>query len=154
MMIPLIVLGAAETLGVPFDYGHLYHVMLPPNTDTCFDLSGRCYSPDKPSSMAFCGYHSSITFGGSHLIYTVEPYAAVPNCSYPGSSLTNATANVLSHEMFETITDPDGQGWRRPNDSSEVADICRYYLYPDNLNGNTYVLQSEYSNLAHGCVNQ
>ena len=147
-----IIIVAAQALGTPFNYGHVYHVMIPPGTDTCVDLTGHCYSPDSRNSFYFCGYHSSVDFGnGIHVLYTVEPYQGASGC-YTGIGLNNATANVLSHEMFETITDPDGAGWSRPSDGFEIGDICRFYLHTANLNGTNYILQSEYSNLNHACI--
>ncbi|MEA2721878.1 MAG: hypothetical protein QOJ39_3742, partial [Candidatus Eremiobacteraeota bacterium] len=61
-------------------YNHIYHVFLPPNVDTCFDLTATCYSPDNPSTFRFCGYHSSIDYGAGRIIYSVLGYADVPGC--------------------------------------------------------------------------
>lgn len=153
--IMVIVLSAAQALGTSLNYQNVYHVLLPPYTDTCVDLTSICYSPDKASSFAFCAYHGSLDAGGGvHFVYTVEPYQGVPGCGFSNVGINNNTASSLSHEMFETITDPDPySGWNRPNDASEIGDICRFYFYNVALNGNNYFLQSEYSNSVHACVN-
>jgi hypothetical protein len=64
----------------------------------------------------------------------VIPYEGVPECALtppnPNSALIDATNSALSHELFETISDPGpGTGWVA--DSSlfdaglEMADICQ-----------------------------
>jgi hypothetical protein len=50
-----------------------------------------------------------------HVLFSVEPYQNVPGCSVgtpsPNGVVVDSQASVLSHEMFETITDPDGTAW-------------------------------------------
>jgi len=98
-------------------YGHIYHVFLPPGQDECFDSTdSECYSPDHPTSFFFCGYHSSVDFSDiGHVLYTVEPYQDVPGCQVkpgtPNGQLVDSTDNVLNHESFRTISDPDGTAW-------------------------------------------
>lgn len=152
----LLVYNAALQFG--FGYGHIYHVFLPPNIDTCFDRSAVCYSPDNFSSFGFCGYHSSVVVGGQKMVYTVEPYQDVPGCNFSGVNTVNGddvidpTANTLTHELFETITDPDpGTGWQSPS-GNEVADNCAWYLYTLNLNGSYYTVQSTWSNIYGLCT--
>ncbi len=156
-------------------YGHLYHVFLPPGVDMC--LSGppvQCYSPDNPNTWYFCAFHGSVTFSGAvgHVLFSVEPYQDVVGCSVPptgtgSGQLTDSTDNVLSHEVTETITDPDGDAsWVHAGTAlfgGEIGDVCvRSALFPDNnpywdygivrLNGHPYTIQPEYSNQAHGCA--
>lgn len=63
-------------------YGHIYHLFLPPGTDECFDSTfSVCYSPDKADTFFFCAYHGYADFQDiGHVIYSVEPYQAVPGC--------------------------------------------------------------------------
>src|SRR5207237_687341 len=59
----------------------------------------------------------------------------------------------FSHEVFELITDPDLNAWYRTSDGEEIGDICAWQIAnPINLNGRSYAIQKEYSNLDHGCV--
>lgn len=155
----LMVYNAAVQFG--FGYGHIYHVFLPPNIDTCIDLRASCYSPDNSSSFTFCGYHSSVLVGGQRMIYTVEPYQDVRGCGFTGGvntdqsgdDLVDSTANTLTHELFETITDPDpGNGWVTPA-GNEIGDTCVGYFTTVNLNGNPYTVQSMWSDGSHLCTN-
>lgn len=155
----LIVYNAAVQLG--FGYGHIYHVFLPPNVDTCIDLQAACYSPDSSASFVFCGYHSSVLVGGQRMIYTVEPYQDVRGCGFTGGvntdgggdDLVDSTANTLTHELFETITDPDpGNGWLSPA-GNEIGDACVGYFTTVNLNGTPYTVQSMWSDGSHLCTN-
>jgi hypothetical protein len=153
-------------------YRHIYHLFLPPGVDTCFDppFDNQCYSPDNPATFVFCAYHGSGDFPdlGQHVLFTVEPFQAVPGCSNgsgpPNGTLIDSTNDTLSHETFETITDPDGDAfWNRSNFGlfgEEIGDEC---LFVDpvtlnlteptfRINGKLYRVQSEYSNQRHACA--
>jgi hypothetical protein len=151
-------------------YGHIFHVFLPKGTDTCFDNGTQCYSPDNPSTFFFCGYHSSATFSDiGHVLFTVEPYQNVPGCKVaapnPNGPVTDSTNSVLSHESFETITDPDpASGWTNLTslavEGSEIGDECQPLANSAGaaldptfaINGKSYEVQLEYSNFYHACV--
>lgn len=145
-------------------YRHIYHVFLPPGTDLCITGSTECYSPDNLSTFIFCAYHSSVDFSDiGHVLYTAEPYQNVNGCSVqqpsPNGPLVDSTADVLGHETFETITDPDGTSWLNnfslPLYGAELADECQqaYFNYSTvELNGTNYEIQPMYSNTYHGCV--
>jgi len=167
-----LVSAAAIFGGKNFD--HVYHVFLPKGVDTCFDAAKTvCYSPDIPKTFFFCAYHASITYkDGSSLLFSVEPYQDVLGCSVPptgsaNSQLIDSTDSVLSHEIFETITDPLGTSWWVQAltfaNGEEIGDLCTraqqgsdsnyYWDYGKvKLNGNWYTVQPEYSNAFHGCV--
>jgi hypothetical protein len=151
-------------------YHNIFHVFLPQGVDVCSTGSG-CYSPDNPNNFTFCAYHSSVTFKDiGHILFTVEPYQNVLGCSVapgsPNGSLIDSTANNLSHELFETITDPDGTAWFQYFSlallGDEIADECQviefigqnaYFVSPPAvLNGVAYEVQAEYSNKYHGCA--
>jgi hypothetical protein len=152
----------------------IYHVFLPPGTDECFDATKtECYSPDNPNTFFYCGYHSSVTFADiGHVVYTVEPYENVGGCNVapgtPNGPVADGTANVLSHETFETITDPEGTAWWNPYDNGiygeEIGDECSFLAFTSTgsylgfnpsvfrINGTKYAVQPEYSNGPHACV--
>jgi hypothetical protein len=144
--------------------GHIYHVFLPPGVDTCVGQPPACYSPDNPSTFAFCAYHTAVNFRDLGVVlYTVEPYQAVSGCAVPAGSpngvLADSTYSTLSHELFETITDPiPPQSWVArttfPVFGAEIGDLCQGPHAVLNLNGHLYELQLEYSNLFHACVDQ
>ena len=154
-------------------YGNIYHLFLPPGVDTCFDApdSNECYSPDIPSTFAFCAYHESVTFSdlGLHVLFTVEPWQGpTSGCEdspvgAPNSQLIDSTDDTLSHELNETISDPDGNAWLNTADFSlygnEIEDEC-LFIGPDNyfveptffMDGHLFRVQSGYSNRKHACA--
>ena len=154
-------------------YGHIYHVFLPPGQDECFSHpSHTCYSPDDPKTFAFCAYHSSVQFKDiGHVLYSVEPFQDVPGCSVkpgtPNGQLADSTNNSLSHELFETISDPDGTAWINFSlvvlAGAEIGDECSFFtvnaagatffdpsVFP--IGSHLYAVQPEYSNSAHACA--
>lgn len=159
-------------------YNHVYHVFLAPGQDECIDNGlTQCYSPDNPATFAFCAYHGSVDFSDiGHVLYSVEPFQNVAGCAdrpgTPNGPVVDSTADVLSHELFETITDPDGTGWWNLGNlnelGSEIADECTFVVFLPNIfdpnavgygdpalvqmGGKTFAVQPEYSNFAHACV--
>jgi hypothetical protein len=164
-----IVHAAATKLSTPDGYGNILHLFLPQGVDTCFDLTTICYSPDNPSSFRFCAYHGSVVFNDiGHILFTVEPYQNVPGCQVaspsPNGLLVDSTASILSHELIETITDPDLNAWWSDisliEQGEEIGDICEpvgngagQFLDPKFVvGGKYYKIQLEYSNKFHGCT--
>jgi len=138
-------------------YGAIYHVFLREGTNVCIDAS-TCYSPNNPATWAFCAFHGSVNFsGGRHVLFTVEPYQGVDGCRLPDQTpngLIDATASTLTHELFETITDPDLDGWSNALFGYEISDLCLAFGSNRLLNGHRYFLQSEYSNNLHLCTSR
>jgi hypothetical protein len=154
-----IIFSAANFTGVA-GYNAVYHVFLPQGTDMCRSPT-VCYSPDDPANWIFCAFHGSVTFGTSggplHILYSVEPYQDLPGCVIEGQDphgAIDATASTLSHELIETITDPDLNAWFNGLFGMEIADICSAFGTNQRLSGHNYVLQSEYSNKLRNCTNQ
>src|SRR6266700_5550876 len=56
----------------------------------------------------------------------------------PNGQLADSTNNVLSHETFETITDPDGTAWWNSLDNGlfgqEIGDECSFIIFFHNPN--------------------
>ncbi len=157
-----IVHAGAATFGS--GYSHIYHVFLPKGTDVCFTGTTQCYSPDNPSTFAFCAYHSSVTFSDiGHVLFTVQPYQDVKGCRVvqpsPNGPLIDSTANSLSHELSETISDPNLNAWYVRNElilfGEEIGDTCatpNFGYATVTLNGTAYEIQPEYSNTYHACA--
>ena len=160
-------------------YGHIYHVFLPPGQDECFAPltatgRGQCYSPDVDANFVFCAYHNSVEFQDiGHVLYSVEPFQNVAGCNVkPGTvngQLVDSTNSTLSHELIETITDPDGDAWfnfsSAPLFFEEIGDECVFLaFFPPNIvfsdpsnfrvGRHHYAVQPEYSNAQHACVIQ
>jgi hypothetical protein len=136
-------------------YGAIYHVFLPQGTSVCI-VPGNCYSPNDPASWTFCAFHGSMNLEGNrHVLFTVEPYQDVDACRLPGQTPNgpmDATASTLAHEFFETVTDPDLDGWSNALFGYEVSDMCFAFGSNKLLNGRPYFLQAEYSNRLHLCT--
>jgi hypothetical protein len=153
-------LGGKTTAGGKANAGldKIYNLFLPPGVDTCFDQTTSCYSPDNPANFAFCAYHGAVQFSDFGIVlFTIQPYQGVPGCDFGnGNSLVSAAANVLSHETFETMTDPiPGYGWVNPWGYGEIGDECAWSsITNENLNGHTYNIQLEYSNAVHACSDE
>ncbi len=173
----LAVLNAAGGPGAPTalgggGLGHIYHVFLPKNVDTCMDRTGQpgsCYSPDNGSTFVFCAYHGAFTASNGNgqrqtYLYTVEPYQDVrgcrnqvynqplPNPAPGGGDPADPGYSTLSHELFETITDPLLNSWFNNYAGYEIGDLCSDFDNFVTVNGHRYVLQSEYSDVRHLCV--
>jgi len=162
------------------DPGHIFHLFLAQGVDTCMDVNNTsCYSPDNLSTFTFCAYHGAVTYGDTGtLLYTVQPFQDVGGCviapppgGYPNGELADSTNSTLSHEEFETITDPFGGlgnlAWVADSSAREVgeeiADECQgafgnegeivpTYVLTNGHSRHTYEGQLEYSNARHGCV--
>jgi hypothetical protein len=142
----------------------LWYVLLPPNVDECIS-AGVC------GSNAFAGYHSLSNPGGQGVtIYAVGIDPLIETTSKQGGDpqgnpdAENAV-DVAAHEVVEAVTDPQGVGWMDPN-GFEVGDKCESgpqhgtplgfaangSPYNQLINGNSYLLQSMWSNNDNGCV--
>ncbi|BBH17176.1 hypothetical protein Back2_14630 [Nocardioides baekrokdamisoli] len=139
---------AAGHLGTP-TANTIYTLHFPQGTTVCD--AGMGASPEACSPVqgadntnAFCGYHGATSATdpatGLHILYVVLPYADAyyqGGCG-PHSGALNATESVASHELAETITDPQVSlatgpqaplGWYDLN-YGENGDICQSGLSP------------------------
>lgn len=155
------------------DLAHLYMYFLPEGVETCFTKTngangGTCSINASPG---FCGYHA---FAAPPLVADMN-YAVVDSplgwtCSSDAGSNTggNQSPNaniaadteiaVASHEISETITDPEGSAWY-DGVGNENGDDCSYIygntnswqgtqgaLYNQVIHGHRYFIQEEFSN--------
>jgi IPT/TIG domain len=112
-------------------------------------------------SGGFCAYHSTFTApNGVIATYQVMPdLTGTFGCG--NSTDLNNTTSVLSHELAETITDPQvgfasvfapPLAWYDPA-NGEIGDICNAqqgtFVGGD---GNTYTVQQLFSNVANNCI--
>lgn len=159
-------------------YNHIFHIFLPPGQDLCTPLFGiGCYSPDVPSTFSFCAFHISVTFRDiGHVLFSVEPFQNVRGCQVrtgtPNGQLIDSTNSTLSHELTETITDPDGNAWFNLSDGGsqgeEIGDECDFFVIQPVTGGlgvfgdpttfsvgkHIFATQPEYSNEDHACAIQ
>src|SRR5581483_2714351 len=141
-----------------------YYVQFPANMSICIDPSegGGC------SDQQFCAYHFSATYGTSPAIpftYAVLPESTPPDngcgTSTTNSGLGNLTS-MTSHEMVESLTDPDVGfaidqnsdaylGWY-DNTNGEIGDICNASQATIALGGVNWIFQKEWSNAQGACA--
>ncbi|HEY8313164.1 MAG TPA: hypothetical protein VIG51_03235 [Candidatus Baltobacteraceae bacterium] len=145
-------------------YHNVYNIFLPKGIDVCETGLAACNASFTSPAPAFCAFHSSVDFQDiGHVLFTLEPFQEPAFCGVnalsgakttPNGVLNDSTYSTLSHELFETITDPDPiSGWFTGNVgvSGEIGDLCAYLPETQTLNGKAYYLQREYSNSVHGC---
>jgi hypothetical protein len=152
-----IIYSVATNFGLPTGYGAQYHVFLGQGVQQCSSSAGGCYAQQ------YCAYHGSNDYSDiGHVLYSTEPFQQIPGCQVPGGSpqgqLADSTASVLSHEVIETITDPDvavnNVAWYNAA-YGEIGDLCA----PANgvpvgvttLGPDKWEIQPEYSNAVHDC---
>jgi hypothetical protein len=119
------VLQNAVTLGkLPADPNGVYMVIASADVD---ETSGLCSS--------YCGLHGYQPVALPNLTNIIGAFEGNANrcpavCSWqslvsdtPNNPSTGGMVDTLSHELFESVTDPLGTGWINP-DGSEGGDLC------------------------------
>lgn len=144
--------------------GHNFIVVLPPGYTECHPTLG-C------SSNNFCGYHEDLSdHFGVETPYIVLPFPENPptdpnllagctiGVSPNGDPAADDAVNVLSHELFEAVTDPLLTAWW-DGDGQEIGDKCVMTFGPTDdigadvtLHGDPYIVQREYSNRISNCA--
>jgi hypothetical protein len=122
------------------------------------------------SCVVFCAYHGTVASvpGFGEIYYGVHPdmqagSGCESGCGSSPDPFSNYTT-VASHELIETITDPEvglatvvgpPLAWFDPNNNAEIGDICvgqqATVVGSDNV---TYTVQTEFSNDDGGCIIQ
>lgn len=111
------------------------------------------------SCVQFCAYHGTFVRNGVNVNYGIIPDIGQSGCAggCGGSTVTNNTDSVASHELVEATTDPAvglattfaaPLAWYDQVDNGEIGDLC------NGIQGTTagFVVQKEWSNAAHACV--
>ena len=119
-----------------------------PDANTVFGMyfpSGmKITSQGGSSCSSFCGYHGHFVYNGTDIKYAVFPYTNCRACSVPGKQVIDILTIVTSHEIRESVTDPDLNAWF---DSAgyEADDKCAWHnLYK--TTGTGFWVQPEFSN--------
>lgn len=111
------------------------------------------------SCVQFCAYHGTFVRNGVNVNYGIIPDIGQSGCNggCGGSTVTNNTDSVASHELVEATTDPavglatvfgPPLGWYDEPDNQEIGDLC-------NAQQGTsagFTVQKEWSNAARACV--
>lgn len=153
-----ILYSVITTNALPTGYASEFHVFLGSGVQQCSTSAGGCYAQQ------YCAYHGSNDWSDiGHVLYSVEPYQDIPGCQVsnqpsPNGSIADSTASTLSHETFETITDPDvaanNIAWYNQT-GGEIGDLCAPAVgVPTGnvqLGTDTWEIQMEYSNSISDC---
>lgn len=146
------------------DSNHAVFVFTGYGAEICDDSLYKSCS-FSPNNTAFCGYHSYIptgTLNSAQPIYAeiVDNQTCVgalsdhPTAGPNGDRVADAVIPYISHEQFESATDPYITAWyQSPVATGEIGDKC--YTNPGNVllaHGHTYDVQSEWSNASNGCA--
>ncbi len=154
----------------------IQHEHWQPSPDTEFMLFLPFITDHCVRAVTGCGnfFHSSVDDAqGVPLIYGVISSAAhdqpclVHSPTPSGDCAADAVIATLSHEQYESITDPEPgfPAWLYdadlPNTFTEIGDICSGLYGPVGadganitLNGHPYLVQQMWSNHANGCALQ
>ena len=168
----------------------LYMVYLPSGTELCDPGNGCTFAPNNYGGGQFCAYHGAFVDNADPsipIIYGAMPddgdrmdicsTGSTPTAGYDGSDGPNGDAvadseiSTASHEIFESLTDPEvgtktawngGDNPVDPNYSrqGEIGDLCAYIFNPDGwtdggditMNGDRYFIQEEWDNATSSCV--
>ena len=136
-----------------------YFVFTTQGIESCFTTvssSSPCTLGVNPTT-GYCAYHTYFNFT---TIFSNMPFGETwdVNCrafsvSPNGNLAADAEISTTSHEHFEAATDPQLTAWYDTDLGGEIGDKCAYqYLTVAGdgsnvtLNGNEYIVQSEWSN--------
>jgi hypothetical protein len=110
----------------------------------------------------FCAYHGNFSSSGTPVIYGYLSDASFNSGGCGEGISTGANGQVasdrevalMSHEFFESLTDPgtSSSAWWNSSDGNEIGDNCNQQPASVTLNGNPYNVQLEWSNDTSSCV--
>jgi hypothetical protein len=158
--------------GLPVDLAHVYVLYLPKAVESCINpgstTSNNQCTINHERTATYCAYHSIETNGtvyanlpfpiySSATGFTCGSQAKFPVNESPNGNVDGDTViNPSSHEVSESITDPDtATGWF-DSTGNENGDECNFVyggtqgtagaLYNQVINGHHYLTQEEFSN--------
>ena len=103
------------------------------------------------SQSQFCAYHGLLANGNTFVVLPNQD----ANFDCQRGTAFDTMTSLVSHELVETVTDPDGvSGWTDPSrDAGEIADVCepltQFVAAPGAPSG--YLMSTLWSNLDHAC---
>jgi hypothetical protein len=156
-----LVYAAGRSLGA--GPGHILNIFTAQGIDVCTTFGSalpieQCDAPHTRSGALFCAYHLAYDFPDLGRVYfTMQPFANADDCQVTNSAgihgvAIDAMANILSREVFETLSDPYGDAWYGDTLFPEMADLCSWVLNDAPMAQTTYRIQGEYTNVRHACA--
>ncbi len=132
-----------------------------------FDSSVQVTLPGVGGTCAeLCAYHGTGVYQGQDYAYGVIPDYFAGACAEGGCGPADplqATTNIASHELVESVTDPEvGLPEPHPPDfrpgawhdatCGEIGDICEHLYGTINPSGTTWTVQQMWSNEVNDCI--
>jgi hypothetical protein len=121
-----VVSAALNSGALPVDGNGIYFVLTSPDVK------------EGKFCVNYCGYHTSGTFNSTDIKVafvgnpatqcnsTANPTCSVQNPTPNANEGADAMANVMAHELNESVTDPDGNAWYHINPAGENGDLCNF----------------------------
>jgi hypothetical protein len=161
--------------GLPHDLSHIYVLFLPKGAESCFlpgdttsSTDGQFCTINHEPTAAYCAYHNYSTSSAvyanmdypiysSPVGYTCGSDARWSTLQSPnGNPDADTEISPTSHEISESITDPDTEtGWL-DSTGNEIGDDCAYIYGRTRgapgafanqvINGQSFLTQEEFSN--------
>lgn len=150
-----IVSNAITSGALPKDANGVYFVMTSPDVN---ETSGFCSS--------YCGWHTNGSIQGTDVKYAFigDPDRCPSSCeeqtgnSPNGDTGVDGMANIVGHELDESVTDPDGNAWF-DNYGRENGDKCAWtfgseYTAPNgslanvHFGGRDWLIQQNWANVS------
>lgn len=145
-------------------FNKIYQVYTPSGQGSCLSGTACAYT-------FYCAYHSYFGAATNPTIYSNEPYGNNSVCqtssvaTLPNPGVSDSAATAARHEISEATTDPQLNAWWDSTSGSgeETSDKCNMNYGPRtwaagkanyNWGGFPFLLQMEYSNHTHTCVQQ
>jgi hypothetical protein len=141
----------------------LYFVFVAQAVEECFPgLQTGCLFYN------FCAYHYHTTVREQPLIYAFEPSAyyqgscgsdTLAAVSPHNDAYADSETMVISHELFESVSDPLTDGWL--TSQGEIGDVCAFVTGSGavskdggdiTLHGHRYLVQNIWSNATQKCA--
>lgn len=116
---------------LPTDVNGIYFVLSSSDVDQKGSLGEFC--------VQFCGFHNHATLNGADIKFSFVGNVArcIKNCAASnigvgpnGNAGADGMANVMAHELNETVTDPDLNAWF-DSTGQEVGDKCNFKFGPE-----------------------
>lgn len=151
-----------------------FFVLLGAGAQVCNSLAAHAECSYLSGNRGACSWHNSFaTADGTPVIYAAmfDPGTNTGGCMTPlspnGDMYADTETDLLSHEQFESVTDPlttFSGGWYADSQgmNGEISDLClasQVSVAADGADvtlrhGDRYLLQSEWSDAAGGCALQ
>lgn len=132
-----VVSNAMSSRGLPVDLNGVYFVLASGDVTETGSNGTFCTN--------FCGFHDHALFFLTKDIkysFVGDAYPRCPNnctaaffkintsVSPNGNQGADGMANVIAHELSETVTDPDLNAWYHSSTSGEIGDLCNFNFGP------------------------